>query len=249
MRIENRMLASLSAPLRLCERFRFKIFSVIPSFRYSVIPSFPFPSLRHSVIPFFRHSVIPSFRHSPFRHSVILLVVVAFAMTTRANQAAQLRQFEQRQRALQAEQRQMQRQAYAPKKIVAEHEHDDDHPHIDAPEIKSAEDAQRWLASPETVERMKEAERKFNENLPMLNAMMASNPVPGKAFAPIEPIKEGDILRSVNKAMASDSDGDIVVKLPQFEALEEWQAAMMEKMTNRPPQRAVQQAPQKGRTR
>jgi len=208
--------------------------------------------LKWSVIADVPKNILASRRYSVTPR--VILTVIAFAMTmtgwalTEEQVAQTLHQAERQERALQAERQQAKREAYAPKKIVAPQARTAPaHTHAEKPEIKNAGDAQRWLASPEMAERMKGMERVFNENLPALNAMMANNPAPGRAFTPLEPIKAGDIQRAASQAVTSGGGNGGGVKIPQFEALEQWREAMMAKMTNAMPQKmpAVPKMPAK----
>jgi hypothetical protein len=103
------------------------------------------------------------------------------------------------------------------------------HPAAAVPEtFRNAVDAQRWLAAPEMTERLKMAEERFNAALPQMNAVMASNPMPGRASVPLKPLKEGELQRAVSAAAAGGGQAHV----QQFEAIRQWQTALLEKLTN-----------------
>ena len=95
--------------------------------------------------------------------------------------------------------------------------------------IKNPREVQRWLSTPEAVSQIQAAEARLNQMIPLLNAMMASNPVPGKVFAPVEPMKEGDLQRVFLRAAA---EGSTELNIPQLEAFRQWRETAISRMTN-----------------
>ena len=102
---------------------------------------------------------------------------------------------------------------------------------IAVPDMKTPEDVDRFMKSPEMTETFGKVVEAFNAQLPALNAMMASNPVPGQSAAPLQPLTVGQFQRAIGAVARSGGDGTLAI--PQFEALTHWQAAWLEKMTNR----------------
>lgn len=95
-------------------------------------------------------------------------------------------------------------------------------------EIRSREDALKWLTSPEMTAQLNEAVRQFNNELPKLNAEMARNPVAGLATSPLEPLTDKQLQTAIIGAM--NNGGTLTV--PQFEAMKRWMDEMLRQMTN-----------------
>ena len=97
------------------------------------------------------------------------------------------------------------------------------------PDLKTVADVERYIRSPEMVAQFEEMVGVFNKQLPEMNAMMASNSVPGLVFVPLKPLTTSQFQHAINAAV----HGNDQLVIPQFEMLRRWQEAMLDKMTNR----------------
>ena len=161
------------------------------------------------------------------------------AVALDADTAAQMmRESEREQRALQAEIHRVRAEnRTGVSSVVAEADEHEEHEHggRNVPEgarmggaVRSPEEAMRFVNSPEFAVQLEDAAKMFNDQLPALNVMMASNPVPGQAFVPLQPLSVAQIQQAVGAAVRGGGE----VSIAQFKALAQWQAMMKGSMTN-----------------
>jgi hypothetical protein len=163
----------------------------------------------------------------------IVLVVTGTAYGAMDVDAAakSLRDGRREQRTLQAEAREAAREVrgtavitHTPSQQTVE-----EYVHTAAPvEIRSREDALKYLASPEMTAQLSDAVKQFNSALPKLNAEMASHPVSGMELAPLEPLTDKQLQSAIIGAM--DNGG--ALNVPQFDAMKGWVDEMLRQMTN-----------------
>jgi hypothetical protein len=172
--------------------------------------------------------------------AILAALLAGAAVGLDADDAArQLRESARRQRALQAEIRADRRNAgvvplhASARAIGAASEKPQKKmlpaaPSAPTPAFKSKEEALIALDSGVMKERLAKAAAAFNENLPKINAAMAGAPLPGTAAAPLVPLEEGQLQKAVVAAVA----GNGRLNVPQFEALQQWRTATLDKLTN-----------------
>ena len=140
------------------------------------------------------------------------------------------------QRMLQAEIRRIRMQKHengSPRTETEAHGHQHETPvaPVDAspmPEMRTKEDAVQFMQSPEMLAKFATAVEAINARFPMFNAMMTDHPIPGQAFAPLEPLSAEQFQQAIVSSMRDGRK----FSLPQFDTLQQWQSMMAANATN-----------------